>query len=193
MNRISRATDEGFEYEADQRHGEIIAKTLKLESSRAVSTPGEDGKPWLEEEEGKPLENTLATEYRALAARANYLAADRPDIQYATKEICRGMASPTVGDRRKLKRLARYLRSKPRVVTKYGFASRSEKLFGFTDSDWAGCRRTARSTSGGVISYGGHFVKSWGSTQKSITLSSGGAELVAAVKTCTKSWASHNY
>ena len=30
------------------------------------------------------------------------------------------------------------------------------------------------------------MIKSWGSTQKSITLSSGEAELVAAVKTCTE-------
>ena len=40
-----------------------------------------------------------------LAARSNYLALDRPDIQYSTKEVCRGMANPSVADRRKLKRL----------------------------------------------------------------------------------------
>ena len=33
---------------------------------------------------------------------------------------------------------------------------------------------------------GSHMIKSWSSTQKSITLSSGEAELVAAVKTCTE-------
>jgi hypothetical protein len=33
---------------------------------------------------------------------------------------------------------------------------------------------------------GSHLIKSWSSTQKSITLSSGEAELVAAVKTCTE-------
>ena len=33
---------------------------------------------------------------------------------------------------------------------------------------------------------GGHCLKSWSSTQKSITLSSGEAELVAAVKMCTE-------
>ena len=31
------------------------------------------------------LVGNYATEYRALAARANYLALDRPDIAYATK------------------------------------------------------------------------------------------------------------
>ena len=40
------------------------------------------------------------TRFRAQAARANYLAADRPDIMYAVKELCRGMAKPTVGEKK---------------------------------------------------------------------------------------------
>ena len=57
----------------------------------------------------------------------------------------------------------------------------------FSDSDWAGCKRTARSTSGGTLFLGRHLVKSWSSTQRNITLSSAEAELVAAVKACTES------
>ena len=182
LNRVIRAVKEGFEYEADQRHGEIMAKTLELEDARPVSTAGGDEKPWLEEEESQALDAAKATEYRALAARANYLASDRPDMQYSTKEVCRGMATPTVGDRRKLKRLTRFLVGRPRVVTRFAFQAQPGEIQGFSDSDWAGCKRTAKSTSGGVIMVGSHFVKSWSSTQKSITLSSGEAELVAAVK-----------
>ena len=33
--------------------------------------------------------------FRGIAARANYLAGDRPDVQYAAKEVCRAMAAPT--------------------------------------------------------------------------------------------------
>ena len=58
------------------------------------------------EEELSPVE---ATRYRGIAARANYLAADRPDIMYAGKELCRGMAKPTRADWHKLNRLGRYL------------------------------------------------------------------------------------
>ena len=57
---------------------------------------------------------------------------------------------------------------------------------GFSDSDWAGCRRTARSTSGGALMSGAHLLKSLSSTQKNVTLSSAEAELVAAVKTCSE-------
>ena len=49
---------------------------------------------------------------------------------------------------------------------------------GNSDVDWAGCR----STSGGAVMAGRHYIKSWSATQKSVTLSSGEAELVAAVK-----------
>ena len=107
---------------------------------------------------------------------------DRPDIQFATKEICRGMANPTRGDKKKLKRLARYLIGRPRLVSKFRYQEEPWEVDGFSDSDWAGCKRTAKSTSGGVIMCGAHCIKSWSATQNNITLSSGEAELVACVK-----------
>ena len=96
------------------------------------------------------------------------------------------MAAPTRGGWRKLKRLGRYLVGKPRAILRYELQEEPGMLTGFSDSDWAGCKRTAKSTSGGAIMRGAHMIKSWSSTQKSITLSSGEAELVAAVKTCTE-------
>ena len=61
-------------------------------------------------------EPRLATEFRGLAARASYLSLDRPDIQFATKEICRELAKPTERGMQKMKRLARYLLQSPRIV-----------------------------------------------------------------------------
>ena len=46
--------------------------------------------------------------YRELALRANYFVQDRCDIQFAIKDICRGMGSPTKFDVEKLRRLGRY-------------------------------------------------------------------------------------
>ena len=85
-----------------------------------------------------------------------------------------------------LKRLARYLKGKPRVVNEHPMQRWNVELWGFTDSDWAGCKKTLKSTSGGAIIKGTHLLKSWSSTQKNITLSSAEAELVAAVKMCTE-------
>ena len=55
-------------------------------------------------------------------------------------------------------------------------------LEGYTDSDWAGCRRSRRSTSGGAILHGGHLIHHWSRTQSVISLSSCEAELNAALK-----------
>ena len=124
--------------------------------------------------------------YRALAARANYLAQDRADIQFAAKEICRGMAQPNRGHLKRLRRLARYLITAPRVVWEFPWQSASEVVDAFTDSDWAGCRRTARSTSGGALVRGKHCLRTYSVTQKFVTLSSGEAELMALVKATTE-------
>ena len=69
------------------------------------------------EVEEKELQKEDASQFRALAARANYLAQDRPDIQFAVKEVARRMARPTTADWSLLKRLARYLVVAPRSVT----------------------------------------------------------------------------
>ena len=54
---------------------------------------------------------------------------------------------------------------------------------GFTDSDWAGCSATAKSTSGGIVNIGTHPIKSFSRQQKTIALSSAEAELHAMVAT----------
>ena len=119
--------------------------------------------------------------YRARAARTNYLAADRPDTQYAAKEICRWMAAPTEQGLVALKRLGRYLEHQPRVVYKYRWQTASQ-IECYSDTDWAGCPRTRKSTSGGCVMIGGHLIKSWSSTQGPISLSSGEAEFYGDCK-----------
>ena len=57
-----------------------------------------------------------------------------------------------------------------------------QRVDGYTDSDYAGCSSKRTSTSGGVIMMGGTVIKSWSKQQKVIALSSGEAELYAAVK-----------
>ncbi len=51
-----------------------------------------------------------------------------------------------------------------------------------TDSDYAGCRRTRKSSSGGALEFAGCAVKHWASIQKVAALSSGEAELYGTVR-----------
>jgi hypothetical protein len=52
----------------------------------------------------------------------------------------------------------------------------------YTDTDWAGCPRTRKSTSGGCVLMGSHALKSWSTTQSSVALSSGEAEFNGVVR-----------
>ena len=70
----------------------------------------------------------------------------------------------------------------PRCVWQYQWQKGGEAPSGFSDSDWAGDRRTGKSTSGGIILLERHLIKSWSRTQDAVTLSSAEAELVAMGK-----------
>ena len=59
------------------------------------------------------------------------------------------------------------------------------KLDTYVDSDWAGCRVTCRSTSGGASMLGRHCIMAWSAPQTVMALSSGKAELYSIVKGAT--------
>ena len=123
-----------------------------------------------------------ATTYRAMSARGNYLSQDRSDIQFAVKQLSKDMSSPNEGNYQALKRLGRYLSGKKRLVYQYPWQTAVEGLDIYADTDHAGCLRTRKSTSGGCAMLGAHMLKSWSSTQPTITLSSGEAELQGVIK-----------
>ena len=180
LNRVIRWCDDGLEYEADPRQVEKLVEELELVGCNSCVTPGL--KPLPEQfVEDKPLEVSMFTKFRALAARANYLSADRPDCQYAAKEICRWMSSPSELSMAALKRFGRYLLGRPRLVFRYVFQS-ADTVDCYSDTDWAGCPKTRKSTSGGVLLLGSHILKTYSSTQPTISLSSGEAEFYGVVK-----------
>ena len=186
LNRVLRWTAQGIAYEADPRHAEILMTGL-LGASRPVTTPGTAAaKGGLEEEEGEaeeeiPLKGDDVGLFRSYAARANYLAMDRPELAYPAKELCRRMKEPVRGDLRALRRIAQYLANTPRLVYEFAWQDEAD-LQVFTDTDFAGCRASRRSTSGGCALRGTHLLKHWSVTQKVVTLSSGEAELAGVVR-----------
>ena len=68
LNRIIRVTTEGWEYEADQRHADMIIQEMGLTKANSVKTPGEDEPSWKMEENDRPLDKGLITKFRAVAA-----------------------------------------------------------------------------------------------------------------------------
>ena len=92
------------------------------------------------------------------------------------------MAKPSRDDWQLLKRVVRYILGTPRAVQMFIWQSPQSELDTFVDSDWAGCRSSYRSTSGGVTRLGWHTIKSWSTTQATVAMSSAEAELFSLVK-----------
>ena len=109
----------------------------------------------------------------------NYLGQDRSQIQFAVKELSRGMAKPTENDRGKLKKLIRFLKGCPRYINHYAYQDEVDRIVTWTDTDFAGCKKGRKSTSGGMMMLGTHVIKSWSTNQAVIALSSGEAEIMA--------------
>ena len=64
-----------------------------------------------------------------------------------------------------------------RLVYHYAWQDMPTEPAVYVDTDFAGCRETRRSTSGGVAMLGGCCIKHWSKTQSTISLSSGDAEI----------------
>jgi hypothetical protein len=192
LNRSLVWDGKDLRYRADPKHAKELRKILGVaEGEKGLTMPcvkeGVDSVKMLPWGEGRGLDEELGKResalYRRAAAIVNYLGPDRVDIQYAGKEVCRGMAKPTVEGWIKLRRLARYTLVAAEVEVRFGSEGVNEEVVRvFTDSDWAGCRSTRKSTSGGLVLFGGGVIKNWSSTQASVALSVGEAEFYAGIK-----------
>ena len=125
--------------------------------------------------------------YRNMVGSLLYLACwTRPDISFAVSELSRFVSSPGSSHMKAVKHLLRYLRGSREMGLNYsrpsnhGPMDKPNVLWGFVDSDWAGCQDTRRSTSGFTLMLNGAAV-SWKSKRQTVVaLSSAEAEFVAA-------------
>ena len=116
-----------------------------------------------------------------MSARINYRSADRADVQYFSKEASRCMSSPTRDDWSKLKRIGRYLLHNKRVAHLYRWQAPTDCITAMVDSNWAGCLKTRKSTTGMAMLFGDCLLRTISRTQSNIALSSAEAELYAMV------------
>ena len=99
--------------------------------------------------------------YRSIVMKLNYLAMDRPELQWPVRRCAKKMAAPNVEDMERLKRIGRYLKGNARVRNVMSFKQSKEEITVKTDSDWAGKEDGRRSISGGTMYVCGQWVQSW--------------------------------
>ena len=74
------------------------------------------------------------------------------------------------------------MKGKPRFRMLFGYQSKQEGIEVWTDTDFGGCQKTRKSTSGGIIRHGKHIIKSWSTNHAVVALLSGEAEYHGMLK-----------
>nr|KAJ0194309.1 hypothetical protein LSAT_V11C800413730 [Lactuca sativa] len=121
--------------------------------------------------------------YRGMIGSLLYLTASRPDIMFGTILCAQFQANPKESHLMAVKRIFRYMKGTQNLALWYPRDSTFE-LFGYTDSDYAGCNLDKKSTSGGCHFLGNRLI-SWSSKkQTSVAISTAEAEYVAAGRCC---------
>lgn len=187
LGRIVRITPQGMEYEADPKHRRLVLEHFGFDdSSRSLTHNGETD--WKEDDgwDQELLESGDATVFRGLSARLNFLSLDCPDLQHPTKELSRDMAKPRNISWKRMKKIARYLVNRDRVVWHFKWQDPAALSHVCSDSDWGGRPGSRKSTSGGVWMIGSHCIKTWSSTQGAFALSSAEAEFYGMVEAVIK-------
>nr|GEU85149.1 hypothetical protein [Tanacetum cinerariifolium] len=105
-----------------------------------------------------------ATKYRSMIGALMYLTSSRPGIVHATCVCARYQAHPIEKHLKEVKRIFRYLWGTVNMGLWYMKDSGFE-LTGFSDADYAGCKDTFKSTSGGAQFLGEKLV-SWSSKKQ---------------------------
>ena len=95
LGMIIEWREHGVDVEAEPRHVQLILKEMGMEECKGSDVVGRTP---LDDEEETELLPQDARRFASIAARCNFLAADRIDIQFACKEVCRRMSAPCESD-----------------------------------------------------------------------------------------------
>ncbi|KAD7477010.1 hypothetical protein E3N88_00146 [Mikania micrantha] len=157
-----------------------LLKKFDLQNSKHCSNPMSSTTQLDADLKGKSVDETL---YRCMIGSLMYLTASRPDIMFATCVCARFQAAPKESHLIAVKRIFRYLQGTQSLEIWYS-TGHSCKLVAFSDSDYAGCKLTRKSTSGGC-QFLGNCLVSWQSKKQTyVATSTAEAEYIAAAS-CT--------
>nr|GEU93182.1 uncharacterized mitochondrial protein AtMg00810-like [Tanacetum cinerariifolium] len=159
-----------------------ILKKYGMKSCNPVGTPMEI-KDKLDLDQNRTLVDV--TKYRTMIGALMYLMSSRPDIVHATCLCGRYQAKPTEKHLKEVKMIFRYLWGTVNTGLWYTKDSCFE-VTGFSDVDYAGCKDTFKSTSGGAQFLGEKLV-SWSSKKQDCTaLLTAEAEYVSLSACCAQ-------
>nr|GEX61340.1 uncharacterized mitochondrial protein AtMg00810-like [Tanacetum cinerariifolium] len=153
-----------------------------MESCDPVGTPMEIKDKIDLDQNGTPVD---ATKYHSMIGALMYLTSCGPDIIHATCLCARYQAMPTEKHLKEVKRIFCYIYGTVNTSLWYTKDSGFD-LTGLSDVDYAGCKDTIKSTSGGAQFLGEKLV-SWSSKKQHCTaVSTTEAEYVSLSACCAQ-------
>ncbi|XP_068504175.1 uncharacterized mitochondrial protein AtMg00810-like [Phaseolus vulgaris] len=128
--------------------------------------------------------------YRRIIGRLLYLVNTRPGISFSMQFLSQFVEAPTKAHHQAAQRILRYIKASPAQGLFYP-RDTSRQIKAFSDSDWASCVTTRRSTTGFCIFLGESLISWRTKKQSTISRSSSEAEYRALVATsCEIQWLS---
>ena len=136
-----------IETEADPRHREILLAQMNLDGANvnSMATPAVKVQEWTPQILTK-LDKDRASTFRSATMRASWMSINRVDVQQAVEEVARFMAKHNEGAWSVLKQMVRYFVGHGRLVQVISEQRHVKAARVDTDSDYAGCVFTSKST-----------------------------------------------
>lgn len=172
---INQGSD-GSIYVNQHAYAQKVLERFNMNNSNPVAIPSENTQN-LSDFEG---DGNVDFPYREAVGSLMYLAvATRPDISFAVGNVSRYLENPAEAHVNAVKRILKYIKGTAAMGIQFE-GGNDLNFCGYSDADYAGDKKTARSTSGYVFMLGGGII-SWGSErQKSVALSTTESEYMAA-------------
>ena len=133
-----------------------ILEKFEMGESHAVATPMVSRLS--SSHKGEELSSEDKSQYRIIVGSLLYLACwTRPDIAFAVSELSRFVSDPGSVHMQAAKRVLRHLKGTKDLGLKFTRPSDGSlnRLWGYVDSDWAGCVDTRKSSTGYVLMLNG--------------------------------------
>ena len=178
LGRKLRHNGDSIDILMPQKYIEDLLELYSMNKANSVNTTGSSSLKRIEDAD-VALDAKAHSLFRTAVGKLLWLAFVRPDCSYAVKELSRDVKGPTIESLAKLKHLLRYfagtkgyvLRIKPTHMLSDWTSSID--IVCYVDSDWAGCSKTRKSTSGSTAQVLGCDVIHTSRAQATVALSSG--------------------
>ena len=155
----------------------------------------------LPEDQKAQCDKVIHQKYRSAVGKLLWMAQLRDDLKHPVKELSRSLINPQDQDIKNLVHLLKYVNQtrdfvfvmEPQLPVRNQEVKFPVQIVSYSDSDWAGCQKSWKSTSGSLVSVFNVNLKSTSRTQASIAHSSAESELYAMTQAAVESLAIKNF